>query len=76
MIDKTRMQAFNAWAKCLDSNSKIDSAINDLLERIAGKRYDIYYQDDDPIWTIIGSLTASERRIFIRGVDQIISKNI
>ena len=72
MQDKTRIQAFNAWSKCLEYNTSIDIEINDLLENIAGNRYNIYYSDDDPIWTILGSLTASERRRFIKGVDLII----
>lgn len=69
-----RNEAMEAWAKCFEYGNKIDYAINDLLEEIAGPKYSIYEQDDDPIWTIIGSLTASECRAFISGVEKIIKE--
>ena len=72
MKDNTRAAAFKAWEYCLE-NAVWDYKINDLLVDIAGKKYDIYEQDDDPIYTIIGSLTASERRRFIKGVEEIIN---
>lgn len=75
MRDNTRLPAFNAWSRGIDKNTKTDLLTNNLLEQIAGKRYDIYDTDDDPIWTIIGSLTASERRKFIKGVDKILIEN-
>ncbi len=71
---KTRIAAFNAWSMCLEGTAKQDAAINDTLMSIAGKRYDIYDQDDDPIWTIIGCLTASEQRRFIREVQRIMKE--
>ena len=73
--NKLRNEAMDAWAKCLEYDNKIDFAINDLLEKIAGPKYAIYNQDDDPIWTIIGSLTASECRAFISGVDKIVNES-
>ena len=72
--NKLRNKALDAWAKCCEYDTRIDFEINDLLERIAGARYAIYESDDDPIWTIIGSLTASECRTFIAGVDKIINE--
>lgn len=72
MKDNTRMKALNAFGKDIEYSAAADFKTNDLLKEIAGKRYDIYFQDDDPIWTIIGSLTASERRRFIKGVEEIV----
>lgn len=74
MKDNTRQAALEAWSQCLDHNTAIDAKINGLLEDIAGNRYSIYEQDDDPIYTIIGSLTASERRKFIKGVEAILQR--
>lgn len=72
--NKLRNKAMDAWSKCLEYDNKIDFAINDLLEKIAGRKYDIYEHDDDPIWTIIGSLTSAECRAFISGVEKIINE--
>ena len=74
MKNPTREQAMAVWSDGTEINTRTDFETNDLLEEIAGKRYDIYEQDDDPIYTIIGNLTASERRRFIKGVRQIIGK--
>lgn len=74
MKDNTREAALNAWCKCLESTEEVDFAINDLLVDIAGSRYNIYEHDDDPIYTIIGCLTASERRKFIKGVEAILQR--
>lgn len=74
MKDNTRQAALEAWSQCLNHNMAIDFEINELLEDIAGNRYSIYEQDDDPIYTIIGCLTASERRRFIKGVKEILNE--
>ena len=74
MKDHTRQKAFDKWCEGIDKNTDTDRKTNDLLEEIAGRKYNIYEQDDDPIYTIIGNLTASERRRFIKGVNEILRR--
>ena len=73
MKDNTREAALEAWWACIELNARADYKVNDLLEKIAGAKYNVYESDDDPIYTIIGNLTASERRRFIKGAKEILS---
>lgn len=73
MKDNTRQAALEAWWTCIELNERADYKVNDLLEKIAGAKYNVYESDDDPIYTIIGNLTASERRRFIKGAKEILS---
>ena len=73
-IRGTREEAMNWWAELAIGDNctmKTDIAVNEWLEEIAGKRYEIYDQLEDQIWGIIGSLTNSERRRFIEGCQRI-----
>lgn len=72
MKNRLREAALEAWWTGVEQDARTDALTNDLLEDIAGKRYEIYFQDDNPIYTIIGNLTNSERRRYIKGVKQII----
>ena len=73
-MNATRSEALEMWYKGSYLNARTDHLTNQLLENIAGSRYNIYQSDDDPIYTIIGSLTNSERRKFIKGVQKIIQE--
>ena len=53
MKDHTRTAALEAFWRGIEKNAKTDYMTNVLLESIAGKRYDIYEQDNNPIWTIV-----------------------
>ena len=74
MKRKLREQALDKFMEGTEKSVKTDAATCDLLEHIAGKRFDIYFSDDDPIYTILGTLTNSELRQFIKGVDEIIKQ--
>ena len=69
-----RTKALDKFNDGIFHSSEADFKTNDLLEEIAGKRYDIYESDDDPIYTILGTLTNSKLRRFIKGVDEIIKQ--
>ena len=73
-MNKTRSAAMDIWCKGSYLNARTDYLTNQLLENIAGTRYNVYFSDDDPIYTIIGNLTNSERRKFIKGVQKIIQE--
>ena len=72
MKRKLREQALDKFFEGIDHSIEADSRTNDLLMDIAGSRYNIYEADDDPIYTILGTLTNSELRRFIKGVNKII----
>ena len=74
--EETRMKpttenALNAWAELAFKDMRTDSAVNDLLEKIAGSKYLTSEEDDDPIWTTINNLTNAERRRFLKGCERI-----
>ncbi|WP_026664845.1 hypothetical protein [Butyrivibrio sp. FC2001] len=67
----TTQSALEAWEELAFKNMRTDSAVNDLLEEIAGSKYLTSEEDDDPIWTTIRNLTNSERRRFLKGCERI-----
>ena len=79
MKNPTREAAMNAWYSAAASdqaNETTDSMVNELLDDIAGNRsYSLAYYDDDPIYTIIGNLTASEQRRFIKEANKILNEH-
>ena len=72
MKRKLREQALDKFFEGIDHSIEADGQTNYLLMDIAGSRYNIYEADDDPIYTILGTLTNSELRRFIKGVNKII----
>jgi hypothetical protein len=62
-------KAMEAWEKLAFKNDKTDSAVNDLLEKIAGDKY--ITEGDDPIVETIESLTSEEVAAFLKGCEEI-----
>ena len=67
----TTENALNAWEELAYLNGRTDSAVNDLLEEIAGDKYLTFEEDDDPIYMTIHNLTNAERRRFLEGCKEI-----
>lgn len=63
--------ALNRWQELAFRNCSTDILVNDLLQRIAGEKYDDYEELDNPIVTIIYRLTTDELIDFLSGCKHI-----
>ncbi len=64
-ITEKKTRALQRWQELAFRNCETDWAVNELLERIAGEKYDDYEELDDPIVEIIDRLTEEELDAFI-----------
>jgi hypothetical protein len=64
-------KAMNEWCRLAFENARTDAEVNDLLQEIAGDKYDDYEELDDPIWTIINRLNTAELFSFLEGCEGI-----
>lgn len=64
-------EAFTIWQELAFRSVRTDAEVNDLLQEIAGEKYNDYDELDDPIWEIINRLTEEELDEFIRRSDLI-----
>ena len=69
--EEANQEALDRWAELACYNGATDAAVNDLLEEIAGEKYEKYEDYEDPIWEIIRSLSDEELDEFIDGCDYI-----
>lgn len=58
-------KAMETWIELAYKNSRTDALVNELLEQIAGDKYNDYEELDDPIWTIINRLDTAELFTFL-----------
>ena len=59
-------KAMAAWEELAYINSRTDSMVNDLLEEIAGSKY-----DDDSVYATMENLSEEERGSFLEGCKKI-----
>lgn len=64
-------KAMNEWCRLAFENARTDAEVNDLLQEIAGDKYDDYEELDDPIWTIINRLDNAELFDFLERCEAI-----
>lgn len=60
-------KAMERWSELAFRNCSTDMQVNDLLERIAGDKYNDYDELDNPIWEIINRLDNEELDTFLIG---------
>lgn len=69
-------EAMNRWNELACGeycDSQSDLEVNDLLQKVAGDKYALYDELDNPIWDIIHMLDEDELIEFIDGCDEIYS---